>query len=314
MNTWVSHALTHLRLPSWRGKGWLPSYRRWGVLALLVVLGAVVGCANGTYPLDFFYEMHYQQSYRSQEPPRLSPPAHAVPITGKEVPLESLSSDQISQMPNPFFRDGVREGVEQGKALFTVNCVICHGPRAAGDGEVLNIMREDYGYQVKLDPNLTGLGGMEDGKIFGIISDRSLVFPGIEGWVMPQFRMLMAPEERWVLVNYIRTLPPPLPACPELTGSELGKCLTQSHGCTVCHSLDGSAATGPTWKGLYGKQETLEDGSKVTVDDEYLHASIVDPDAKVVDGFPAGLMPDNFGDLISEEGIQAIIDYIETLK
>ena len=45
--------------------------RRWflGIAALFGIV--LVGCSQGTYPVDIFYEQHYQQSYRSHEPPRL---------------------------------------------------------------------------------------------------------------------------------------------------------------------------------------------------------------------------------------------------
>ncbi|MES2113708.1 MAG: cytochrome B, partial [Pseudomonadota bacterium] len=36
-----------------------------------------------------------------------------------------------------------------------------------------------------------------------------------------------------------------------------GRLLAQARGCVACHSADGSPGVGPTWKGLYGKQETL---------------------------------------------------------
>ena len=293
-----------------------PRLGRFSLPALFVLLAALAaGCSSGSYPLDFFYEMHYQQSYSSHEPPRLSLPAGAVPITGKEIPLESLTVEQISQLPNPFLGDdGTRAGIPEGQVLFETNCVICHGPMGEGDGEVLNVMRDDYGYTVKLDPNLTGLAGLGEGRLFGIISDRSLVFPGVEGWVMPQFRKLLSTDERWSLVNYIRILEVPTTCPEELTGAELGDCLVVNYGCAVCHSLDGSDATGPTWKGLYGTEETLKDGATVVVGDSYLEESILDPDAKIVAGFPAGLMPKTFGGRLSGDEIQAIIAYIKTLE
>ena len=46
-------------------------------LALVAAL-AVVGCTSGSYPVDIFYEQHYQQSYKSHEPPRLAGVAGAV--------------------------------------------------------------------------------------------------------------------------------------------------------------------------------------------------------------------------------------------
>ena len=74
------------------------------------------------------------------------------------------------------------------------------------------------------------------------------------------------------------------------------------------------ASVGPTWKGIYGSQEALVDGTTVTVDDAYIRESIVDPNAKIVKGFPPNLMPQNFGDTLSDSDIAAIIDYIKSLK
>ena len=170
--------------------------------SLLMVLVAV-GCSRGTYPLDYFWEMHYQQSYSSHEPPRLSPPESAVPTTGKELPL---TPEDVAQLANPLLQDGELLGVNEGKQLFTTNCVICHGTEGQGDGLVLTTMIEKYGYQLKLSPNLTAIGALSDGQIFAIITDRNVVFPGIEGWVMPQFSHLLTNKERWALVNYIRKL------------------------------------------------------------------------------------------------------------
>ncbi len=92
-----------------------------------------------------------------------------------------------------------------------------------------------------------------------------------------------------------------------------GKSLAARNGCSGCHSPDGSPLTGPTWLGLYGKQETLADDSTVTVDEAYLTESIVDPNAKIVDGYAANIMPADFGDRLSDEDIAAIIAYIKSL-
>ncbi len=126
----------------------------------------------------------------------------------------------------------------------------------------------------------------------------------------------------------VLTDPSVFPAVPEATVSKatptpaaeatdlvaLGKALAARQGCLVCHSVDGSPRVGPTWKGLFGKEETLTDGSTVKVDEAYLRESIVDPDAKVVKGFPAGVMPQDFGQKLSDEEIQALIEYIKTLR
>ena len=93
-----------------------------------------------------------------------------------------------------------------------------------------------------------------------------------------------------------------------------GKTLAARMGCAACHSPDGTPLAGPTWQGLSGKTETLDDGSTVLVDDAYLTESIIDPDAKVVDGYVSGIMPKDFSDKLSDDDIKSIIAYINSLQ
>lgn len=85
-------------------------------------------------------------------------------------------------------------------------------------------------------------------------------------------------------------------------------------GCTACHSVDGTTIVGPTWKGLYGQARQLADGASITADEAYLRNSILDPNLQVVKGFPANVMPANFGERLSDEQIGDIIAYIQSLK
>ncbi|MEF9387972.1 c-type cytochrome [Ralstonia solanacearum species complex bacterium KE056] len=89
--------------------------------------------------------------------------------------------------------------------------------------------------------------------------------------------------------------------------ADQGKTLAQAKGCVACHSVDGSPGVGPTWKGLYGKTETMADGNTAPVDDAYLRAFIRDPKARVVKGF-APVMP-NFD--LSEQELSALVAYIK---
>lgn len=95
-------------------------------------------------------------------------------------------------------------------------------------------------------------------------------------------------------------------------GAELGAKIAQLHGCLGCHSTDGRRLVGPTWLGLYGTEESLEGGSAVLVDDEYLRESILDPAAQTTEGFP-NVMPPNYKDTLSEAEIEALIEYIKSL-
>lgn len=92
---------------------------------------------------------------------------------------------------------------------------------------------------------------------------------------------------------------------------ERGKALYTSKGCIGCHTIDGNRTVGPSWKGIWGEQITLGDGSKVTVDENYIRESIVNPTAKTRPGFPPS-MP--VFDTLSEADIGGLIEYIKSLK
>lgn len=95
--------------------------------------------------------------------------------------------------------------------------------------------------------------------------------------------------------------------------ASIGLTLVQSNGCAACHSIDGSTILGPSWQGIYGREEHLTDGSSVIVDDAYIRESIVDPNAKIVEGFQPNLMPATFGTTLSDADIDAIIAYMKGL-
>jgi cytochrome c oxidase subunit 2 len=82
-------------------------------------------------------------------------------------------------------------------------------------------------------------------------------------------------------------------------------------GCKQCHSIDGSAGTGPTFLGLYGAERLMQDGTKVVADENYIRESILNPNAKIVAGYQA-VMPTYQGRL-KEREITALIAYLESL-
>ena len=94
--------------------------------------------------------------------------------------------------------------------------------------------------------------------------------------------------------------------------AEVGADLVLAYGCLACHSTDGATLVGPTWRGLYGTQEELEDGTSVTVDAQYITESIKEPDLRIVKGFTGGLMPATLG--VKDDEIPHIIEYIKSLK
>lgn len=94
--------------------------------------------------------------------------------------------------------------------------------------------------------------------------------------------------------------------------AELGELTYNQSGCATCHSIDGTRKVGPTFKGLFGRQESLQGGAAVQVDENYLRESILEPQAKIVAGFPPA-MPTYKGQL-SDRRIAGLVEYIKSLE
>lgn len=98
---------------------------------------------------------------------------------------------------------------------------------------------------------------------------------------------------------------------------EFGKFLYRSKGCVACHSVDGSANTGPTWKGLYGNpSRAFNSGESLNLaDDEtfynYIRESVFRPNARIAAGF--GPQMNSYEGQINEKQLDALIAYIKSL-
>ena len=98
----------------------------------------------------------------------------------------------------------------------------------------------------------------------------------------------------------------------ELSGAELGAEIAQVQGCLGCHSIDGSQLVGPTWLGLFGTEEALDDGTSVLVDEDYVRDSILNPATRITKGFQ-NVMPPTYQDTLSEGEIDALVEYVKSL-
>lgn len=93
---------------------------------------------------------------------------------------------------------------------------------------------------------------------------------------------------------------------------EAGGLLYKRRGCAQCHSVDGAAGTGPTFKNVFGSRHALASGGEVEVEENYIRESILEPQAKIVAGYQP-VMPTYKGKL-TDQDITAIIEYIKSLK
>lgn len=81
-------------------------------------------------------------------------------------------------------------------------------------------------------------------------------------------------------------------------------------GCITCHSLEeGVVLVGPSHYGVATRSANAVAGMSA---EEYIHESIMDPDAHIVDGFTAGVMYQNYGAELPEAQINDLVAFLLT--
>jgi mono/diheme cytochrome c family protein len=101
------------------------------------------------------------------------------------------------------------------------------------------------------------------------------------------------------------TAPAPAPA----GNPAAGKAVFLANGCSACHTFKPAGATGtvgPDLDHLAADAAKANRGSLA----EYTTESIVTPNAYVVPGFPAGVMPQNFGTKLTKTQIADLVAFL----
>jgi len=217
----------------------------------------------------------------------------------------------VEALPKEEFAAWLQQGkpatAPRGEELLaTLGCLGCH----SRDGSRL------------VGPSFLGIAGRKvtverDGQEVELTSDaeylrRAILEPSVEivddyPPVMPSYADQLDEAQLQALVDTLLGRER-APAKPD------GAKLAADNGCLGCHSTDGSRLVGPSFKGIWGRSAVVEkDGEEqtVTVDRDYLRRAILDPGAEIVEGYPAAMPP--YGHLSNEE-IEALIDYLEELK
>ncbi|MBW7996208.1 MAG: cytochrome c [Candidatus Glassbacteria bacterium] len=176
--------------------------------ALLVLLAIALGggCIRSRSEREWQYmpDMYVSPAVKAQEADADGntmmrvPPEGTVPIG--ETAYQVAQTDTLSAMAlvNPL---PVNEQVlAVGKKYFNIYCVVCHGPRGAGDGPIIPKMPPPPPlYSEKVS-------GWSDGRIYHVIS-----------WGqgnMPSYSSSIDPATRWAVIHYLRAVqraenPPP---------------------------------------------------------------------------------------------------------
>ena len=94
--------------------------------------------------------------------------------------------------------------------------------------------------------------------------------------------------------------------------SQKGEALFQQLGCATCHQSEANRqGRCPNLSGVYGQPVRTDAGSGDKPTPAYIRESILNPSAKIVAGYQ-NIMP-AFAGLVTEEGLQQLIEYIKSL-
>lgn len=94
--------------------------------------------------------------------------------------------------------------------------------------------------------------------------------------------------------------------------AQAGAAVAEAEGCSACHTATGRRGVGPTWKGSWGSTVTLDDGTSVVFDEDYVVTSVRDPGAQRREGDWVQ-MPVFTTDSITDDQLASIIDYLKEL-
>ena len=95
--------------------------------------------------------------------------------------------------------------------------------------------------------------------------------------------------------------------------------LGEAPGCSTCHSLEpGKVIVGPSLAGIGTRAaERIQDPNytgNARSAEGYIRESIMHPDAYVVEGFPKGVMYQNYRSVLSMEDFNDLVAFLMTLK
>lgn len=164
-------------------------------------------------------------------------------------------------------------GASKGEELFVNNgCVSCH-----------SVLNED----ILVGPSLMGITSKRSAEYLkdAIINpDKDIAegfYPGVMG-ATP-----MSDDDINEIISYIKT-----------AAVAKGKEIVEANGCTGCHTTDGSASAGPSFKGLTDSRDAA-----------YIKEAILTPGKVIAEGY-ADMMPPSE---MTDEDIAEVVKYFKAL-
>ncbi len=147
----------------------------------------MLAAAGGLLAFPWTQDMVRSRAVLPQVQP-LPPPEHALAVGRERILLDRLEAEETLTNPLP----ASAEIIEQGRRLYEIYCVVCHGVDGRTGGPV--------GKHFRRVPDLTvpRIQNQADGLLYSIIREG--------GPAMPAYAESLGRAERWAVVHYLRTL------------------------------------------------------------------------------------------------------------
>ena len=118
-------------------------------------------------------------------------PASLAHEIASEIVARWIADETVAAVENPI--NANRRSANRGRRIFAQRCAVCHGDKGAGDGPAGK----------SISPQVADLTAYEvqdqsDGALYWKIGEGRVA--------MPAWKAILDDDERWNLVNYIRSL------------------------------------------------------------------------------------------------------------
>jgi mono/diheme cytochrome c family protein len=184
----------------------------------------------------------------------------------------------------------------RGRALFAQKCGVCHTLAQAGTTAQVGPNLDDAFAAARE----AGEGGKTIEGIVKAQVENPRPSNGDPAVSMPAD--IVSGQDLDDIAAYVGTWAGVPGAAPPKVPGGPGAQVFASNGCAGCHTLAAAGSGGVTGPNL---DEVLPGQSAAMVE-----KSIVDPNAEIAKGYPANVMPQDFGQTISKKEIEQLVQYL----
>jgi mono/diheme cytochrome c family protein len=187
--------------------------------------------------------------------------------------------------------------IARGRVLFSSKCGTCHTLAQAGTTATIGPNLDDAFAAAR------EAGGFDDATVEGIVKNQidnprpSIGNPA--SYMPPHIAEGTDADDIAAYVGKYAGVPGAAP--PEVEGGA-GAQVFANNGCGGCHTLAAANAGGTVGPDL---DEVLPGQQESEIEE-----SIVDPEAKIAEGYPKGVMPQEFGTKIPPEEIKELVKFL----